>query len=196
LNSLRRFAVESAPSLSAVVRKLCFFTLMGFLALILLGPVIAVVATLLSLVLTVLLLVLPFAVIGYLVWIPYQVLSRDKQAAWNNIRDAGLAFHQALVVVPAGICAQVCRGGARIGRFALEKTRRLKKFLAGIATETVCGTLVGGVVGMVGSLIHQDNPLEWRVPVGFLLGAIIGALIGLVWTKPAKQPVAVQVARR
>lgn len=82
----------TAETLGRAVRGLFFLAAVGFLAVILVGPVIAVISVAVSLALSALAVLLPFALVGLVLWVPYQILSRNPATAWANIRASGVNF--------------------------------------------------------------------------------------------------------
>lgn len=175
-------------------RRFAFLTLLGLFAVVLVGPVVAVLAVILAVVLTAVTLVLPFAVAGFLVWAPYQFLVHDQHKAWARVRETAWSFYQALVVAPVGLCVRASCAGGRLCQATMDRARRLAGFLRGVALETVGGSFVGGLVGTVGGLMHEE--IDVRLPLGLLFGAVIGLLIGATRTRGTRAPVVVKAVPR
>ena len=102
------------------LRQILFLALLGVGVVFLSGPVIAVASVVLSLVLVFGLLVLAFAVIGFLVWAPVYFLFAGRQAAGERIgamgrtvggtlRYLGYVGTQALVI-PVRFTSRLFRG--------------------------------------------------------------------------------------
>src|SRR5947209_1374700 len=102
--------------------QLCSWAAVGFVAVLLIGPAIALVSALLAVVITVLAVLLPFVVIGFLVWGGYQVVSRTPQSAWNNIRHAGKDVAKVMVVMPFKVCRGACVGTAKAARAVMQRS--------------------------------------------------------------------------
>ncbi len=75
-----------AESLGRAVRTLFFLAALGLAAVVLVGPVAALLSVAISLIATVVGMVLPFALIGLALWVPYQVVTRGPRAAFADIR--------------------------------------------------------------------------------------------------------------
>ena len=82
--------MNDAQVIGSACKKIAFLTMLGFATLVLVGPVLAIaialVATFFSLVLTVASLVLPFLLVGLLVWVPFQMFQQGPQAGWRCVR--------------------------------------------------------------------------------------------------------------
>ena len=66
--------MNATHSISALVRQFVFLAVIGAAFLFLIGPAIVVVAFVFSIVLMVVSFVLPFALIGVLVWVPLRLM--------------------------------------------------------------------------------------------------------------------------
>ncbi|HEV3261121.1 MAG TPA: hypothetical protein VG013_29990 [Gemmataceae bacterium] len=164
--------MERLENTATVVRKLAFLTLLGFLVVVL-SPAIVMVLS----------FVVPFALIGFLVWGGFQLLVHGRQVAWQRTR----AFGGGLVAVLGGLVAAPGRvfGAARsVGRFAWQKASGLGRFVGSILFQMLGGALVGGVLGVLGGLHYHDGHV--RVPVGILGGALVGLVAAVLLKGPAK----------
>jgi hypothetical protein len=161
-----------------VIRKLAGITLIGFLVVILIGPILTVVGAL-----------LPFALVGLLVYIPYRLLLAGKQGGWPAVQDAGRKAVHTAVALPLWIGGKVTSFATFIVRTAF----RLVGGVLGLAFFVGMGAVLGGVLGVIGGMEHHD--LEMRVPAGALIGAAVGLLARLLRSKPnPKRIVVVQPA--
>jgi hypothetical protein len=133
----------------AVLGKLCLFTLMGFAAVVLSGPLISLATVTLSLLFVGLFLLLPFAFIGLLMWLPYRLMCHYRDKDWSNARRVlDEAGQQAYSLVTA---ATEVLSGALIGGF-LASQLRAEHFNADGAI------VVGGVIGaLLGLLVASWN---------------------------------------
>src|SRR5437899_777003 len=142
--------MESPQTAADVVRKVLFLAFFGFLALILAGPVLAVVSVFVSLILSAVAIVLPFALIGLLVWLPFQALVLGRHIQWHRIGQAGgVLFRGAFRAL-----GQVVGGGFRFLRAVGGKVKAVALFFSRIVLDVVGGALVGGVLGVLGGQMH------------------------------------------
>jgi hypothetical protein len=177
--------MESPQTAADVIRKLLFLALFGFLAVILAGPVLAILSILASLIISVVAIVLPFALIGLLVWLPFQALVLGRQIHWHKIGQAGgVLFRGAFHAL-----GQVVGGGFRLLGAIGSKVKAVALFFSRIVLDVVGGALVGGVLGVIGGQLHGD--VEGRVPVAMLIGAGVGVVIALARLTERSKPVVV-----
>src|SRR5947208_10631200 len=109
----------NVQGLTGMLRKLCLFALFGFLAVTLAGPVIALLSVILS-----------FALIGFLLWLPLYALFAGREAGWRNCLAKCRAFGERVL--------RICHGAL---------TR---------AATTVRGTVGGaeGIARVAGTVAH------------------------------------------
>src|SRR5262249_14459341 len=155
-----------------IVRKAALMTLVGFLVVILSGPILAVLGVL-----------LPFAVVGFLVWVPFRLLVVAKHGGWPAVRDTTTKTVRAVVRIPLWAATHLVSGL----RFVLGTAFGLIGFLAGIILPTLAGGFLGAVLGAVGGMQHNDA--DFRIPAGAAIGASIGLLAGAWRSKPEKRVV-------
>src|SRR5438105_7257541 len=94
--------------LSHVMIKLSYFALLGFLAILLVGPVLGVIAAIISVAFSVIAAVLPFALLGLLLWIVVSFTSGHR-TTWGEIRHAGESTYRSTLERPMNHCARACR---------------------------------------------------------------------------------------
>ena len=169
--------MEKLQDAGHIVRKVALMTLIGFLAVILSGPIIAVLGVL-----------LPFAVVGFLVWVPFRLLVVAKHGGWPAVRDTTRKAIRGVLAIPLWIATHV---GSAL-KFVLGTVFGLIGFLGGIILPTLAGGFLGAVLGAVGGMQHHDA--DFRIPAGAAIGASIGLLAGAWRSKPAKRVVIRPVA--
>jgi hypothetical protein len=163
----------------------CFLTVLGLLTVVLLGPVLALVIALLSLVVGLLAAVLPFAFIGLLAWVIGTAISGAGWTAWTRFRDGTRALARWAVRVPASVCPRLWGWSTAVVRalvpWAVSGARQAG-FLAqqgGQAAVTAAGWSAGvakagavaawGAAGLVASVLLE-----------MIGGAAVGAIfVGL-----------------
>jgi hypothetical protein len=176
--------MESTVTAGNVLRKVLFLTLFGFLALILAGPVIAVFSVVLSLILSLLAVMLPFFLFGLILWLPFQAFVLGQKVEWDKIGASAKALVSGLL----GAFGRTFRGGVYavrgigravggVARFTSRAVGGTVRVLGTVLLCAVLGALAGGVLGVVGGMMHDDP--DYRTPVGLAVGAGVGAIFGL-----------------
>src|SRR6516165_1167826 len=92
-------AMNKVESAGQILRKVIIFTLVGFLVVVLSGPL-----------LTVLGVLLPFALVGFLVWLPFQGFRLWRQGGWPSVRHAVGRAGRTVIAVPFWLISQVAAG--------------------------------------------------------------------------------------
>lgn len=176
-----------------VVRKILLLSMIGFLVVMLSGPILAVLSVVLSLggVLA------GFALVGFLVWLPVRMVLVGREQALANARDLGAGL-----VRDAG---HVCRRGAGVISWPLRLARgaalallgavwflfravfTTARFAVGLAFLTAVGAGLGAVLG-VGVGIAQGHNIGGAVLANTLAGAAIAAAVALVLAIPRPMP--------
>lgn len=108
--------MELVSSAGRALRVVSFLAVLGFLTVVLVGPVLALVVGVLSLVVGLLVAALPFALIGLLVWGAYLAVSRDPRVGWQKLRAKAGAVGRWVVAVPLAACVRLCAWGVGVGR--------------------------------------------------------------------------------
>jgi hypothetical protein len=144
-----------------LVGKVVQFSLLGFLAIVLVGPVLGILGTL-----------LPFALIGALVWGGYRGLRRLVAPRRPERERPPLPVREVRVEPVALPVVKERRGPSRFrqaGRVML---------------EMVCGALVGGLV--CGAVSWQQPWFSETLAAGLLAGAAVGYIVGGSRPEPAR----------
>jgi hypothetical protein len=173
--------MESLHSTADIIRKVTLFTVIGFLVVFLIGPV-----------LTVLGVILPFALVGFFVWLPFRVLIQKREINWSGLPEKAGQVLRTVLTLPVRIVATILSIPLRIVGYigaAIIGLLRLVGGLVGFALRMVIPIVVGAflfaLLGAIGGLTHQDA--EFRVPAAALIGAGIGALYGVFRTRPVQK---------
>jgi hypothetical protein len=154
-----------------VLRKLVLFAVLGFATVMLIGPVLAVVGTL-----------LPFALVGALVWLAYKgvrrLAARLRGPERRDLRD---------------VLREVRRGGRRALAHGLHKGSawapavrgrlRLVRDRVVARLEVLCGALVGALVCW-----SITGAVDDYTALGALVGAALGFVAGGPKPQPAREP--------
>jgi hypothetical protein len=170
--------------------------LLGFAVLVLSGPIIAIASVVLSLVLTAGVIVLTFALIGFVVWAPLYVAYAGREAVSEKIGNLGHAVGSTLrrlgyvgrraVEVPAYFVARLFRGGLHV-------TKVTGRFVAEVVMLAVVGAALGAILGLVfGTMSGQS--LTTNVPLNALVGGGIAATAGAVMALLPRKPAARRIA--
>jgi hypothetical protein len=154
----------------------------GFVAVLLIGPVVALLSALLAMVITILAVLLPFVVIGFLVWGGFQIVSHTPRSAWNNIRQAGQDVAKVMLVTPFRVCKGACVGTANVAKGIVRRSWYTLGVAGRILLDALCGAAVGALLG---SITMSDNVQESVrvIVIATALGAITGALVRVSQTR-------------
>jgi hypothetical protein len=190
-------------------RRVFWFTALGFLTVVLIGPVLSIVGT-----------ILPFALIGALVWFAWGGLRRLAERFRPDAIREKLVPNRVLPAVSRGarrvfqegirqckdlgpvVCERVWQAGSGAGRMLRqgmqhcrevapvlrEQSRRMEgkvatwtRVAARMALEVTCGAVVGGLVAW-----YAVGPTEESVAIGALIGAALGFVVGGPKHEPAR----------
>jgi hypothetical protein len=162
--------------------QLCSWAAFGFLALLLIGPAVALVSALLAVVVSILAVMLPFVVVGFMVWGGYQIVSHTPRSAWNNIRQAGKDLAKVMLVTPFKVCKGACIGTVNVAKATVRRSWYALGVIGRILLDAVCGGAVGALLG---SITLSDNPQESVriIIIATVLGALTGAVIRVSQTR-------------
>jgi len=162
-----------------MLRKAAIITLIGFLVITLAGPLLTLAGVL-----------LPFAVVGLLAWIPFKGIMMWKQGGWTAL---GGSMKRGLGRVVAAPVWLLGRAFGAVG-WVLGSVFGLVGFVLGLILPVILGAVGGGVLGAIGGFEHQDA--DFRVPAGIVIGAAVGLLAGAFRSrsKPARTVVVVREA--
>ncbi len=163
-----------------MIRLIVMFTVLGFLA-ITVGPVI----------LGIFVAILPFALVGFAIWLGIQTLHHGPRVVGEHIHGVGEDIYAHAHRV-AGLPAHV---GARFGqavRGVGYGIARLVRFVVGFVSPVLGGALVGGFLGAAGGLHYHDMAV--RLPVGLLIGGLIGLSVAILWRRAEAKPIVLQTA--
>jgi hypothetical protein len=159
-----------------LIRRIGFFALIGFAVLFLSAPVIAVISAVLSLILAVLTLVVPFALIGLLVWIPLRGFSKGAGAAWKDLHLTG-EMVRGTVNAALHLSTHVTGRMIRFGNTLREILQEKASFIGAVLLEILCGALVGAVLGALPGLPYQPNYVV--IACCTAIGAMLGILVAI-----------------
>ena len=180
--------MESLHSTADVLRKVALLTLVGFLVVLLIGPV-----------LTLLGVILPFALVGLLVWLPFRVFVQGKEINWSGLPEAAGRAVRTILNTPVRIGALLLAIPFRVARLLLSAVVGLLRLLFGvigfglrIIFPAVAGAVIFAVLGAIGGVNHQDA--EFRIPAAALIGAGIGVLYGVFKTRAVKEVIVLRTA--
>jgi hypothetical protein len=148
------------------LRKIAVMALIGFLVLTLGGPALALLGVL-----------LPFILVGFLVWFVVRAAILGPLVVGRLIGRTVRRVAYTVIAVPLWLGRQVGSG--------LRLTGRMVAGAASILIPTAAGAVAGAALGALGGMQFHDADV--RVPAGALIGASIG-LVAVLWrSKPATQ---------
>ncbi len=190
-----------------LLSKLAFLTFLGFAVIMLTGPVLGLLGVVVGLGVAVLSVILPFAFVGFLIWLPFYLfdqwrrsqnpVGRQWQAQHPGKRMAqfqqmgqhpGMGQQQQQMWSPlARRCGGAVRQTADAARAAGEQCCAFGHALGGIFLETVCGAATLGILAAFVATELPHRQMENYVVVGILLGSLFGFLIGLANHTPSRR---------
>jgi hypothetical protein len=174
-----------------VFRKFGYLAFMGVAALLLAGPVIALLSLVISLVLAAFSILLPFAVIGLLLWVPIRILSGNRGKGWAEAREAVGAVWRSVLRPPLQFGKRLCSWiGASFG-----SSRGRAQQVGGILMETCCGAAVGALLGVAAGMGTDGMFVDGGRAAA--VGAVVGLFVGFTrigWAVPAYSDEAQQPA--
>jgi hypothetical protein len=169
-------------------RRLAWLALLGFGALFLSGPVLALLSLLLALTLSLFALMLPWVLLGLVFWVPFRALSRGSRAAWQDMRENTRGLCRKAVVLPVRTGVHVYSHVAQLGKRTGDRVYGASRFAGAVIVEALSGALVGALIGALFLTIGGMAPHPQTLPM--VLGAAIGGFLGVVvgvsragWTK-------------
>ena len=161
--------MEHTTILLVLLRRLVFLALCGFVVVMVAGPVFAVLGILIA-----------FAAIGLLVWLPLRLLGFGKPIKWHRVRDAGHKCWGAVAVRGNRVRGEILTRGQPYLTQACETGR----YLGRIFRETMSGALVGAMLGLIPAVQYEHvRPMI----LGACFGALVGAIVGLSSRSPARE---------
>jgi hypothetical protein len=155
---------------------------MGFAALTLSGPILAILSVALSLGVV----VLAFAALGFIIWLPFRILAVGHQVAMENMRDVGHGLGRAgrqmvrVASFPARMLGRLVAGVFHLAIATVVKAFSAARFLSEVAVVAAAGALVGALVGVTNGTPGHD--LDVVIATNAIAGGVIGALVGGVMT--------------
>jgi hypothetical protein len=177
-----RNAVPHYQPPGAGLRHILFLALLGLGVVFLSGPVIALASIILSVVLTIGVLLLVFAAIGFVVWAPAYYFYAGREAAGERIgamrRSIGATLRRLAhvgaraVILPARFVARLFRGG-------LYTAKVTGHFIGEVVVVGLTGAAIGAALGLTLSAMNNQNPVE-LVPINAAVGGGIASVVGVV----------------
>jgi hypothetical protein len=169
-----------------VLRKIGLLALIGFGAITLSGPILAV----LSVVLSLGTVVAGFALVGFLIWLPFRLVTGGAQSTMAAIQDANRDLGHivrraagmlwALASFPFRLTGAILLGGIYVVARVLHVTAATVAIVGGISLAALTGAAAG--VGMGILTATTPGEMEAAIPVNALAGGLIGAATGIIMT--------------
>ncbi len=160
------------------VGKICYFALIGFLALVLAGPALGLLSLLVSVVLAIFsialaafIVILPFAILSFVIIAPIKAVSTGQPIRWSRLGAICRGLWRAIL----GVAWWCWRKLVGFVRFLRRKAAALSIYVRVVFWEVVCGAGVGGFLGWIVALHDLHKP---EIIIGATIGAVLGALVG------------------
>jgi hypothetical protein len=158
-----------------VIGKIGYFAAIGFLAILLAGPVLGLLSVVLSIALaifsvalSVFVVVLPFVIVGFVIMAPIEGALTGRPIQWSRLGD----MCKGLWLKIWALAWWCCKKMIAFVHFLRRKLVALSIYVRVVFWEVVCGALVGAFLGAV-AVRDLDKP-------DFLIGALIGAVLGAI----------------
>jgi hypothetical protein len=158
------------------LHKMCLLAMVGFAVIFLSGPVIGLLSVIFSLVVSVFAILLPFALVGFLIWLPIRALTSGKHLAWREATTTTRSVCGGVFRRSYSACRYVTSGSAGGIRNLWHRIHFYPRAFGGLLLEVVSGAAVGAVLG--GALGMRHDTYEASIPLGVLAGATLGFVIG------------------
>ncbi len=159
------------------IGKVCYFALIGFVALLLAGPVFGLLSVLFSIIVAIFtaalvafLVILPFAILGFVVVAPIKALSTGRPVQWSRLGTLCQKLWRGLL----GTAWWCSRKLVAFIQFLRRKAALLSIYVRVVFWEVVCGAAVGGFLG---GMVALHDPQKPEIIIGALIGAVLGALV-------------------
>ncbi len=161
-----------------VLGKIGYFAAIGFLAILLAGPVLGLLSVVLSIALaifsaalTVFIVILPFVIVGFVIMAPIEGALTGRPVQWSRLGD----MCRGLWLKIWGLAWWFWKKLLGSLHFFRRKMAALSIYVRVVFWEVVCGALVGAFLGGMVALHDLDKP---EILIGALIGAILGAVVG------------------
>jgi hypothetical protein len=159
-------------SAATVIRKLALFSLIGFGVIMLSGPILAILSV-----------VIPFALVGFLVWGLFALVFHGKRLDW---REAGAHVRQIggaglrLAALPLRALSGILGGVLMVAWFVWRKFWGTVWFAVELALLAATGVGVGALVGFINRA--QQPTVEVSVIGNAIIGGVLATAAGIVMT--------------
>ncbi len=154
------------------LNKFGYLALLGFAAIMLTGPVIALMALAFSIVVGFFSVLLPFAVMGLILWLPIRAVTDSPSEAWREASEAVQKVWRNVLEPPY---LWFRRFFAWI-KTSSNSTRTFSMQIGGILLETICGAAVGAMIGVAAEMGKET--IETDAALCAAVGAAIGLFVG------------------
>jgi hypothetical protein len=181
--------MQNQPSPFVFFARVGMLGLLGFAVVVLAGPLIGILAT-----------ILPFVLIGFVAWCLIQLVHSGPRATWQMLRETGRVAGAATVKVahgfgrvftyPAHTAVRAYHGSKQLAGKAWRGTTAGAKVAVEGGVVTLSGAGIGLVVGLITSATKQDR--EFAVPTNIAIGAALAASVWVVMTLMARRRLTVQ----
>ena len=173
-----RDPVRFAEMTRRPVARLMQFAMFGVAAILAAGPI---------------LVLLFFALLGFIVWTCLRIAYFGRQRTWEKTREVTKSL--ASIFIEAASCGagylgntverhavlgyQNARG---LSLAACSKTRKNLRFIGTILLESIGGASVGALLGYLA--YSRSGTFGFAVPIGGLIGCLLGVLLAVFRHKP------------
>jgi hypothetical protein len=174
--------------LANIMSKLLYLALLGFLAVLLVGPIVGIIAAIISVTFSIVATILPFAFLGLLVWIVISLFTNGHRKTWHEIRHAGGSTYRSTLERPMSHCARACRGTWRAGHAVWSKFRPAERYRKAQDVCAETAVACAETAAATACAVRRGTHRAVEVVIEVFSGALIGTLVGLAWSWQTRQP--------
>ena len=131
---------------------------------------------------------LPFALIGLMVWLPIRAFHGKGACVRQDLVNTGKFVGRAAFVMPARTCGQICSRARGLG----DRIHNATCFIGSIFVETVSGALVGALLGAIAG--SQTQAWHLSIPAGAVIGTGLGVIVGASRARQPRESLSGQIA--
>jgi hypothetical protein len=159
----------------AILRKLCVLAVFGFLAIALAGPILALFSV-----------VLCFALLGFLLWLPFHLLVHGRASNWTP----GLEKVRCCARWGGEAAWAACHGVMRVGGQMQSTIRGTASVVGAFLLEMISGALVGVMLAVTCAAPQGVTP--HAVALAAAVGGVVGVLVVVSRMRPGHHRVVEQ----
>ena len=177
--------VNTLSHVGRLLRSLGSFALIGLLVLLVGPAVLALVTAFLSAFVALTSVLLPLAIVGLIVWLPYKLVTAGPQPTWERTCELAKGLKDSTVTAPLNFCGGAWTKACDLGRGVRDFNRQALHFLGVFLLEALSGAVAGFLVALFTVAGTPDDPAIFLL-ICTAAGAGIGGLIAIARFKSSE----------